>query len=328
MAGRQNIIAFIWDFDKTLIPEYMEDPIFKYYKIDGKQFWDEVNHLPHLYREQGIEHIAKDTLYLNHILTYIQKNIFKGLNNKLLRQLGKKIIFNKGIPDFFERVKQYVSDNPLYRQYNITIEHYIVSTGLKEMIAGSKIASSVDGIWANEFIEHIPQPHFLEKKLKVKKSHVLSQVAYTMDNTTKTRALFEINKGSNKLRDGDVNALLPEAARRVPFSQMIYIADGPSDIPCFSIMNKFGGKSFVVYKPGSQINFMQAVELFKQKRVNMLGEANFEKGSQTYMSLISIVDDIAQAIITNLNPHINFAPKRLGHIYHERHVHDEKYDET
>lgn len=324
---KQRTIALIWDFDKTLIPEYMEDPLFDHYAVDGKKFWNEVNHLPKEYKEQGIEHIAKDTLYLNHILTYVQKGIFKNLNNALLRRLGQKIIFNKGIPKFLEEVESYVLQNPLYKKFDITIEHYIVSTGIKEMIVGSKIAPFINGVWANEFLEQIPQPNFLEKKNKKHAKHpLISQIAYSMDNTTKTRALFEINKGSHLLEHGDVNTFLPDSEKRIPFSQMIYIADGPSDIPCFSVMNRFGGKSFAVYKPGSQISFMQAVELFKQKRVTMIGETNFTKGSQTYLSLLNMVDDIAQQIIQIVDPDALFSPKRLGHIVGEKYVYDEKYD--
>lgn len=325
MAGQQHIIAFVWDFDKTLIPEYMEDPLLQYYKVDGKKFWDEVNHLPQLYKAQGIEHIAKDTLYLNHILTYIQKGVFKGLNNALLRKLGSKIEFHKGIPQFFKEITTQIANNPLYAHYNITVEHYVVSTGLKEMILGSTIAPFIDGVWANEFIEDIPQPNFLTGKGKVKKTKVLSQLGYIIDNTTKTRALFEINKGTNKVATGDVNAFLPDDSRRVPFTNMIYIADGPSDIPCFSVMNRFGGKSFVVYKPQSQINFMQGLELFKQKRVQMIGEANYQTGSYTSLSLISTAEEIAKDIIKKIDPERAdkvLSEKRFGHIYHGEYVHD------
>lgn len=329
MIGQQHIIAFVWDFDKTLIPEYMEDPLLEYFKIDGKKFWDEVNHLPQLYKDQGVEHIAKDTLYLNHILTYAQKGIFKGLNNALLRKLGARIEFHKGIPQFFKEVVTQIQNNPLYSHYNITVEHYIVSTGLKEMIMGSKIAPFIDGVWANEFIENIPLPNYLEGRIKVKKTKVLSQLGYIIDNTTKTRALFEINKGTNKIVQGDVNVLLPDESRRVPFENMIYIADGPSDIPCFSIINQYGGKSFVVYKPGSQINFMQGLELFKQKRVQMIGEANYTTGSYTAMSLLNAADEIAKNIIRREDPERAskvITQQRLGHIYHGAYVHDDKHD--
>lgn len=86
----QTIIALIWDFEKTLIPGYMETPIFRRYGVDGAQFWHEVDGLADFYRAQGIE-VARDTLYLNHLLTYVQRGILKGLNNALLRELGGEL---------------------------------------------------------------------------------------------------------------------------------------------------------------------------------------------------------------------------------------------
>lgn len=326
MAGKQHVIAFVWDFDKTLIPEYMEDSLLQHFKVDGKKFWDEVNHLPQIYKAQGIDHIAKDTLYLNHILTYVQKGVFKGLNNALLRKLGAKIEFHKGIPQLLKDLRAQIANNPLYNHYNITVEQYVVSTGLKEMILGSKIAPFIDGVWANEFIENIPQPNYLIGKSKIKETKVLSQLGYIIDNTTKTRALFEINKGTNKVSSGDANAFLPDDSRRVPFTDMVYIADGPSDIPCFSIMNQYGGRSFVVYKPESQINFMQGLELFKQKRVQMIGEANYQTGSYTAMALLNTADEIAKNIIRRIDPDRAdkvIDQKRFGHIYHGEYVHDD-----
>src|SRR5688500_7812311 len=97
----QTTIAVIWDFDKTLVPEYMQKPLFEHFEIDERRFWEEVNALPAFYSENGLELVSPDTLYLNHILTYVREGIFKGLNNSLLRELGSKIAFYPGLPDFF-----------------------------------------------------------------------------------------------------------------------------------------------------------------------------------------------------------------------------------
>ena len=94
----QNIIACIWDFDKTLIPGYMQEPLFAHYQVDAKKFWQEVAGLPNQYRKSGLEMIASDTAYLNHILTYAREGIFKDLNNKILRELGRAITFYQGLP--------------------------------------------------------------------------------------------------------------------------------------------------------------------------------------------------------------------------------------
>ena len=127
----QNIIACIWDFDKTLSPGYMQAPIFQLYNIDPKNFWKEVEELPNHYRKDGLDLISTDTLYLNHILTYTRQGTFKDLNNHRLRKLGDKIELYNGLPQFFDNLKQFVTTNPEYKPYEIQVEHYIVSTGLR-----------------------------------------------------------------------------------------------------------------------------------------------------------------------------------------------------
>ena len=158
----QNIIACIWDFDKTLIPGYMQAPIFDHYRVDSKKYWQEVNELPDYYRKNGLDLIAPDTVYLNHFISYARDGIFKGLNNKRLRKFGAKIGFYKGLPEFFDEVKHFVKANPAYLQHDIRVEHYIVSTGLRQMIMGSKIAPYVDGVWGCEFVENPPQAGYLD----------------------------------------------------------------------------------------------------------------------------------------------------------------------
>ena len=313
----QNIIACIWDFDKTLSPDYMQAPIFEMYRVDPKKFWKEVEELPNHYKKDGLDLISTDTLYLNHILTYTRQGTFKGLNNVRLRKLGTKIDLYEGLPDFFEKIKQFVASNPEYAQHEIQLEHYIVSTGLRQMVLGSKIAPYVDGVWGCEFVENAPPPGYLDadKKTASEEPKILSQIAYALDNTTKTRAIFEINKGSNIIADIDVNAMIPDADRRVPFQNMIYIADGPSDIPVFSLINRFGGRTFAVYQPGSSREFSQVNNLQKQKRVQSFGEANYTENSQTSMWIKNAIAEICSQIVKNreraLGDKIGKPPKHL-----------------
>ena len=297
----QNIIACIWDFDKTLSPGYMQEPIFEMYRVDPKKFWKEVEELPNHYKKDGLDLISTDTLYLNHILTYARQGTFQGLNNARLRKLGGKIELYKGLPDFFDKIKQFVAINSEYVQHEIQVEHYIVSTGLRQMVLGSKIAPYVDGVWGCEFIEDAPPPGYLNagKKAVSQDPKIISQIAYALDNTTKTRAVFEINKGSNKIPDIAVNAMIPDEDRRVPFQNMIYIADGPSDIPVFSLINQFGGRTFAVYQPGSSKEFSQVNNLQKQKRVQSFGEANYTEDSQTSMWIKNAITEICSQIVKN-----------------------------
>ena len=313
----QNIIACIWDFDKTLIPGYMQEPLFEKYNVDPKKFWQEVQALPEYYKKSGMSLIASDTVYLNHILTYTSEGIFEGLNNEILRELGAKITFYPGLPEFFKEVKNYVRGNPEYKQHEIEVEHYIVSTGLRQMILGSKIAPYIDGVWGCEFVEDPPPPGYLNAPGRRKKdrSKILSQIAYALDNTTKTRAVFEINKGTNKIPDIDVNARIPYEDRRVPIQNMIYVADGPSDIPVFSVINQFGGRTFAVYGHGSREEFAQVNNFQKQGRVQSYGEANYTEGSQTAMWIKNAITEIADLIVTNreraLGDKIGKPPKHL-----------------
>jgi len=299
----QNVIAVIWDFDKTLISDYMQKPIFEHYEVDGNEFWKEVNSLETEYRKRNPDiRINKDTIYLNHFLTCVQQGIFAGLNNQKLREFGSQLNFYPGMPEFLETSRQIIQSNERYKQYSIKVEHYIVSTGLAEMIRGSKVAPYVDGIWGCEFIEDVIQSQ-LDVKLFPKKDQkkdnensVISQIGYAVDNTSKTRAIFEINKGANKNPNIDVNSTMDRSKRRVPFEQMIYIADGPSDVPAFSIIKQNGGSTFAVYPKGRMREFQQVDQLRRDGRIDMYGEADYTAGSVTYMWIIHRLEEIADKI--------------------------------
>lgn len=296
-------IAVIWDFDTTLIPGYMQEPLFQRFGIDSGQFWKEVNALPQFYRDHGVTRASSDTLYLNHILSYVRSGRLGTLNNKLLTELGAEIEFYPGLPEFFPALKEKVASNPKFSNHQITVEHYVVSTGLRAMIMGSEIFPYIDDVWACEFSEASAPPNYLveAKSLFGEKEGVISEVAYSLDHTSKTRAIFEINKGTNKLADIGVNDTIPQEMRRVPFQNMVYIADGPSDIPCFSLVNQYGGQTYAVYKTGSEKEFQKAYHLQKQRRVEAFGEANYTDGSQTAMWITHAVTDIAYRIVRDRN---------------------------
>ncbi|HEX9063398.1 MAG TPA: haloacid dehalogenase-like hydrolase [Clostridia bacterium] len=293
----QNIIAVIWDFDRTLIPEYMQEPVFEYYNVDGRMFWAEVNGLYEEYEKQGIK-VNKDTIYINHFLTCIKQGIFKGLNNKLLRELGEKLEFYNGMPEFLQKIKSRIEDDENFKRFNITLEHYIISTGFVEMIKGSAISKYVDGIWGCEFIERpiLSKLEIKEYKAVQEGKPEITQIGYALDNTSKTRAIFEINKGSNFSKDIEVNDTMSLESRRIPFDKMIYIADGPSDVPVFSLLRQNGGKTYAIYPKGNERAFAQVDELLRNKRVDSYGEADYSEGSQTYMWLMHHAAKIAESI--------------------------------
>ena len=300
----QNIIVMVWDCDKTLISSYMQEPLFRHFNVDGAQFWKEVNGLKAYYGRQGIS-VNQDTSYLNHILTYVKAGLFKGLNNRLLREFGKELVFYPGLPEFFGEIKKLIEDDPKYKAFDIRLEHYVVSTGFAETIRGSAIAPFVEGIFGCEFIE---VPASVGYPQDGDSGHgEISQIACALDNTSKTRYLFEINKGSNKYPDTiDVNSTIAREVRRVPFENMVYVADGPSDVPAFSILNYNGGSTFAVYPAGDVNAFKQVDALRRDGRVQMFGEADYRPAKQSWLWLTekarAIADSIAakkQAAIKN-----------------------------
>ena len=107
----QNIIACIWDFDKTLIPDYMQEPLFRRYGVDEATFWAETNHLVETYARRGYR-ISGEIGYLNHILTHVLAGRMAGLNNRVLRELGAEIKFYPGLPEFFSKLKAAVARSP------------------------------------------------------------------------------------------------------------------------------------------------------------------------------------------------------------------------
>lgn len=282
----QTVIAMVWDFDKTLLPGYMQEPLFVEYGVDEKSFWAEVNALPDHYKRGGVEMVSTEILYLNHMLDYTHDGRFEGLNNARLKLLGSRLSFYPGIPALFKLIRDEIATDSSFSQHEISVEHYVVSTGLRQMILGSAVAEHVDGVWGCELLEQGEGDNAR-----------LSRLGYVLDNTTKTRALFEINKGSNKFPKIDVNSAMAEAERRIPFEHMVYIADGPSDVPVFSLLNRNGGKTYAVFKPREQREFDQVNELRQQNRVQHFGEADYTQGSQTYMWLLGAVRDIANRIV-------------------------------
>ncbi len=302
----QKIIAVVWDFDKTLIPGYMQRPLFEHFAVDESRFWKEVNQLEGKYREMGCEQVSSEMTYLNHVLDYTRRGLFKGLDNELLESFGGKLDFYPGLPNFFNELKQEVLNNERYQHHEITLEHYVVSTGFTRSIKGSVIAKYLDGIWGCEFVEADQGGT----------GRVIDQIAYVLDNTTKTRAVFEINKGVNKDARIDVNASINQEDRRIPFQNMVYIADGPSDVPVFSVVKNNGGRTYGVYNAGHKEEFQQVKNLQRDNRIDGMGPAEYTSDSSTSMWLKDEVCRIADRITEDrealLGSKVGSAPKHLN----------------
>lgn len=162
------------------------------------------------------------------------------------------------------------------------MEHYIVSTGFAEVIRGSELMPYVDGVWGCELLDAPDENGNM----------LISEVLYTIDNTSKTRAIFEINKGT----DIDVNSKIPEEHRRVRFENMIYIADGPSDIPAFSVVKKNGGATFAIYPKGDKKAMKQVEQMREDGRVDMYAEADYSEGTTAHMWITNRIQKMADRI--------------------------------
>lgn len=280
----QNIIAVIWDFDKTLINGYMQEPIFEEYGVDAHDFWTKVNSLPQQYKEKYGVKVNPDTIYLNQFIREAQCGKFQGLNNAKLKNYGQKQKFYAGIPRIFEHTKTMLDDDPVCKEYNIRVEHYIVSTGFAEVIRGTVLMDYVEEIWGCELLEDENQEY-------------INEIGFTIDNSTKTRAIFEINKGVNKDPDNiSVNSKLSEDLRRVDFHNMIYIADGPSDVPAFSVVKGRGGATFAIYPKGDKKSFAQVEKLREDGRIDMFAEADYSEGTTAYMWICNKIHEFAENI--------------------------------
>lgn len=258
-----DIIALVFDSDKTLTPDFMQKPLFDYYGLSGKEwnlFWQEKDDYKKRLLDNGLI-VDGNILWLNKMIEYANNNVFPGLSNKLLMNLGEEIEFFPGIPGFFNNLKQ---------ETRTDIEYYVITSGLRKMLQGSVIAENVNGIYGCEFLE---------------KNGVISEVGFSVDYTNKTRFLFAISKGGIEIVNDRVSN------KRIKWSNMVYIGDGPSDIPCFEIVKNKGGKSIAVYDPCSDESLVNARKLLKEDRVNDYFKADYRIGSGLYDYLLSLISN-------------------------------------
>jgi len=320
----QNILACVWDFDKTLISGYMQTPLFNYFGVKEKTFWAEVNKLPQIYANRGLS-VSAETIYLNHLLSYVKNGPMRGLTNQKLLELGNELEFYPGLPELFNELALIPNENT-YKDYDFKIEHYVISTGLSQMILGSKIAPYVQGVFASEFIESALPPHFLSQTdLSLPIDPEISQIGLAVDNTMKTRFIFEINKGCNKNSSIEVNASIPHELRRIPFDQLIYVADGPSDVPVFAVVKQMGGRTYAVYDPSDEIEFAQTCDLVESGRVHNNGPADYSFQSSTSVWMKQKIREILSNMCSKreegLRKNITAAPK---HMPRPENAHDPK----
>ena len=169
-----NIIAVIWDFDRTLVDGYMQDPIFKKFGIDSSKFWSDMEAAKEECAKRAYR-VNKDTYYVNYFIRCAHDGTLQGLNNAMLKEAGSEQKFYPGVEQLLKTIKETFKDDPEYSEYGIQVENYIVSTGFAETIRGTSLMPWIDGIWGCELLDG-PDGHG---------GTVINEMVYTIDNTTK-----------------------------------------------------------------------------------------------------------------------------------------------
>jgi 2-hydroxy-3-keto-5-methylthiopentenyl-1-phosphate phosphatase len=274
MRNKKNKIAICYDFDGTLAPGNMQEhSLLPALNLTPKDFWKEVKEL------------AKKN-NMNEILSYMYLIIEKSkqakhqIRREAFKNHGKNICLFEGVDEYFDLIKTYASNK------NITIEHYIISSGLKEIIEGTKIKRHFKYIYASEF-------YYDENGVAI-------WPACAVDYTLKTQFLFRVNKGTFDIWDNSkINKYTPENERYIPFKRMIYIGDGETDIPCMKMVNYQGGYSIAVYdsnKRGTENKKSPkqiCQELIDQKRAKLMAPADYTNNSELVRIIKLIIDKIA-----------------------------------
>ena len=249
---RNNIIAIMYDFDKTLCTRDMQEYTFlPNLGIDAGKFWGEANNL----REES---------KMDQVLTYMYLMFRKTVDNNrslkrnYLNKMGKDIELFPGVIDWFDRINEYG------KSLGFEIEHYIISSGLKEIIEGSPIGDKFKCIYASEFFYN-EDGNAMWPKLAV-------------NYTNKTQFLIRINKGILDISDDNrLNDKMLENDRRISTSNMIYIGDGLTDVPCMKLTKANGGVSIAVY---TDKNYNTAKKLLNDGRINYMVKSDYSEGTE------------------------------------------------
>ena len=268
MAKKQPIIAILYDFDKTLATDDMQNFSFiPSLGMEPSEFWGETQKFSN---KTGMENI------LAYMYMMIEKAKEKGisLTKEYLNKLGKDVKFFEGVTQWFKRINAYGEE------LGVKVEHYILSSGTKEIIEGTSIAKEFKEIYACEFL-------FNEQG-------VATWPKIAINYTAKTQFLFRVSKGALNSRD-DVGVNTRTDSRRVPFSNIVYIGDGLTDIPCMTLVKERGGKSIAIYPKGKKD---KVFPLFEENRVNYICKGDYSVNSdldkivKLIISQVSILDTL------------------------------------
>ncbi len=286
---RSISFAVVYDFDGTLAPGNMQERNFiPAINTDSKAFWKEV-------RNECEAHKADDILMYMMLMLRKANAAQVKVRKGAFETFGKDLPFFQGIIEddsagtskhgWFDRISMYG------KKSGVSVEHYIVSSGIREMIEGTLIRKKFKAIFASSFYyDH---------------NGVATWPALALNYTTKTQYLFRINKGSLSVHDHkEINKYTPDCERAIPFSRMIYIGDGETDVPCFRLVKDRGGASIAVYKPNTKGAKDKSLTLSKEGRVSFVCPADYRDGRELDRVVKALIDKAAiDCDVDGLKPH-------------------------
>ena len=253
VKGDKPVVAICYDFDKTLSPNDMQaQGYIQSLGYDIGQFWHNTDRLS-----------VDNQMDSNLAYMYMMVDEARGkllFNRQTLMDYGSKVQLYPGVADWFERIRKYGADN------GVIVEHYIISSGLKEMIEGTVVAKegAFERIYACSFL-------YNDRGEAV-------WPAQMVNYTNKTQFLFRISKGVLDVNDPAVNDYFAPEERRVPFRNMVYIGDSDTDIPCMRLVNSYGGHSIGVYDPLKQ-DKKKVHRMIRENRIRYFTEADYSEDS-------------------------------------------------
>ncbi len=261
------VVAICYDFDKTLSPDDMQaQGYIQSVEYDVSEFWQKSNSLA---TDNGMDQ------NLAYMYTMKQESEGKVLFTKeKLEEYGASVQLFPGVEQWFERIRKYG------REKGVIVEHYIISSGLKEMIEGTSVAKSgvFEKIYASSF-------YYNEKG-------VATWPAQVVNYTNKTQFLFRIEKGVLDINDPAVNEPFSPEEMRVPFRNMIYIGDSDTDIPCMKIVNSYGGHSIGVYN-AENMDKAKVYKMMRDMRIKYFVPADYKEETEIDFLVKAIIDRTA-----------------------------------
>ena len=273
MANDLNRTALIYDFDGTLARGNLQERSFiPNIGMTREEFWAEV-------KERTRTNDADEILVYMHLMIEKAKEMGINVSKEKLRRNGRDAELFPGLADkvWFDRINQFASVNGL------TLEHYIISSGIDEMISGCPIYEAFQNVFASKFIYQ---------------DDCAAWPGVAINYTTKTQYLFRINKGiDNHWNNEEINAYMPEKERPIPFERMIFLGDGDTDIPTMKMMTYKGGHSVAVYDDKRTDRDLSKIHrLLADGRVNFVAAADYSERSQLDITVKGILGRISHNV--------------------------------